>query len=348
MVTKKSKIPLTALQLVGSPTSKFFYDLSFLYARDVVAPRGFRLLFAVAHPDGYWSVLTSLTDPMNKISFNEMVILIQAVNIAVCHMFCKKGMISIRILLEDVLNIPIVGSSGHCLGIAQNKFLAKSLVAQAGVAVPRGKKLDYETTIATQLRIDEFPVIIKPNSADNSDGLSLVFEEKNVPAAWKKAGQFDDVILIERYIPGREIRGALIESGGDLIIPPFIEYMVHSNHPIRNPEDKLLFNESGELIGQSKKEHIPAICPAKLDDSLKERLVFAMKAAHRALGCRDYSMFDFRINSETNRPYMLETGFFWSFSHKSMISTMLYEAGISLEETTHTIWTQTFTRGNSD
>ncbi|WP_430908202.1 D-alanine--D-alanine ligase family protein [Maribacter sp. 2-571] len=306
---------------------------------------GFQSLFAVAHPDGRWSVSKKLSGPLTKISFKEMLDLIGAVDIAICHMFCKKGMISIRILLEDVLDIPVVGSSGHSLAVAQNKFLAKSLVAEAGVAVPLGQKLKYGPTIISNVRVDQFPVIIKPNNADNSDGLSLVFEKNEMPAAFKKAGQFDDSILVETYIPGREIRGALIESGEGLIIPPFIEYLVDNDHPIRNPEDKLLFNDSGKLMGQSKKENVPAMCPAELDDSLKEKLVSAMKIAHVALDCRDYSMFDFRIASDTNKVYMLETGFFWSFSPKSMISRMLREAGISLLETTHAIWSRTFERG---
>ena len=147
---KTSNKTLTALQLVGSPTSRFFYDLSLLYAKEVIQPEGFRLLFVAAYPDGFWSVSDSLTGQMYKISFEEMVGLVGDADLAVCHMFCKKGMISIRILFEDVLNIPVVGSSGHCLGLAQDKFLTKSILKEAGVWVPSGKRLNYTTTDVTK------------------------------------------------------------------------------------------------------------------------------------------------------------------------------------------------------
>ena len=342
-MTETSKRPLTALQLVGSPTSGFFYDLSVLYAKEVIQPEGFKLLFVTAYPDGSWSVSESLTDQMDRISFEEMVGSVGDADLAVCHMFCNKGMISIRILFEDVLNIPIVGSSGHCLGLAQDKFLTKCIVEEAGVTVPSGKRFNYTTTDVNKLEIENFPVIVKPNSSDNSDGLSLVSAKYEMRAAWDKAGAFDESILVETYIPGREIRGALIKRADEFVVLPFIEYQVHQDNPIRMPEDKLEFNEASELIGQSKKENAPAICPAELDDSLKEELILAMKRAHLALGCRDYSMFDFRIHSETHRPYLLETGLFWSFSEKSMISVMLREADISLKEMTHSLWMQALT-----
>ncbi|MEM6967294.1 MAG: hypothetical protein AAF573_21200 [Bacteroidota bacterium] len=55
-------------------------------------------------------------------------------------------------------------------------------------------------------------------------------------------------------------------------------------------------------------------------------------------------MYDFRIHAQTGKPYLLETGLFWSFSEASMISTMLQAQQIGLESITASIWKQTTRR----
>ncbi|MEM7183417.1 MAG: hypothetical protein AAF518_21075 [Spirochaetota bacterium] len=57
-----------------------------------------------------------------------------------------------------------------------------------------------------------------------------------------------------------------------------------------------------------------------------------------ALGCRDYSLFDFRIHEKTEEPYMLEAELFWSFGKISMISRMLHANKQDLQEVTLELW----------
>jgi D-alanine-D-alanine ligase len=63
-------------------------------------------------------------------------------------------------------------------------------------------------------------------------------------------------------------------------------------------------------------------------------------ALYKQLGCRDFSLFDFRINRHTGQPYLLEAGLFWSFSEESFISSMLRPTGTSLQTVTQQLWTQ--------
>ncbi|MEM9980930.1 MAG: D-alanine--D-alanine ligase [Bacteroidota bacterium] len=330
---------LLSLQLVGSPTSQFFFDLSVLYAKDVVCPEGFDLLFAIAFPDGQWSVSTHLDTNAPRVSLSEMIQKVQEADLAVPHMFCQTGLTSIRILFEEILHIPLVGASGQVLSIAQNKHFTKLIAQDLGISVPKGY-CTTSTVIAPEiLRGLSWPVIVKPNCADNSEGLSLVKEKGALSEAIKKALHFDKEVLLEAFIPGRELRGAIIKQGKQYYTPAFIEYGVSQVHPIREREDKLKFQEDGQLLAQSERHHVPAECPATLTDALKAELTQMMITLHEGLHCRDFSMYDFRIQIQTGKPYLLEAGLFWSFSKTSMISSMLLADGTHLVEITKALWT---------
>ena len=56
----------------------------------------------------------------------------------------------------------------------------------------------------------------------------------------------------------------------------------------------------------------------------------ARRAAHRALGCRHYSLFDFRVDP-TGRPWFLEAGLYCSFASTSVVAVMAAAAGIPLD-----------------
>ena len=69
------------------------------------------------------------------------------------------------------------------------------------------------------------------------------------------------------------------------------------------------------------------ICPATVDDTLGLELATQAKRAHRALGCRDYSLFDFRVDAETGEAYLLEACLFWTCGPISIISRMIEGGG---------------------
>lgn len=337
----------TALQLVGSPTSQFFFDLSLLYAKAVVQPKDFERLFVIAYPDGSWSVQEQLSQKTSKLTFVQMIETVRRADVVVPHLFCQKGLTTWRIFFEDVLQIPMVGSSGHTLSIAQNKQLTKFLAAAAGVRVPKG--ICVTSTIANDavLKNLNFPVIVKPNKADNSDGLALVRTLSELEVALTTALQFDEEVLIEEFIEGREIRGAIIETNGQFQTLPFIEYQVTESHPIRVRTDKLKFGAKGELLDQSEKREVPAQCPANITSDFQTTLSEMMIQMHQKLDCRDFSMYDFRIHEATGQAYLLEAGLFWSFSKTSMISAMLEVGGEDLKDITRSIWQQAMARGKS-
>lgn len=326
---------LRILQLVGSAESEFYCDLSRLYAKDCMAaladPNRYEFYTAYITPDRLWRFPHSLSREdiaaASPVSLSEAIALITAKNIDLVlpQMFCLPGMTQYRALF-DLLNIPYIGNRPDLMAIAAHKAKAKAIVAAAGVGVPCGELLrpGDKPTIKP-------PVVIKPADSDNSLGVTLVKEGERYDLALKTAFEYADEVLVEEYIElGREVRCGIIVKEGELVGLPLEEYQVNSqDHPIRDYADKLKKTEDGELY-LTAKDHIKAwIVDPK--DPATETVQAAAKICHRALGCRHYSLFDFRIDPR-GRPWFLEAGLYCSFSPKSVIPSMAKAAGFSLNE----------------
>jgi len=105
--------------------------------------------------------------------------------------------------------------------------------------------------------------------------------------------------------------------------------MDREQQPIRRHEDKLKRDEQGDL-GMVAKGNAKAwiVDPS---DPITTSVWEAARMCHQALGCRHYSLFDFRIDSN-HQPWFLEAGLYCSFARTSVISEMATVAGIPLSQ----------------
>merc|ERR1711904_738200 len=124
-------------------------------------------------------------------------------------------------------------------------------------------------------------------------------------------------------------------SGGLQAIPAMIEYiMVNEDMPIRTAADKLTTDEKGAMCQVKCVRKMPA----EVDEDLQKKMEEITLKAHRALQCRAYSLFDFRVHAETKQPYIIECCAFWSFSPISAISLMLKASNLDYERMIVDIW----------
>ncbi len=326
--------PLRVLQLVGSPTSAAFCDLSELYARGCIdaLSDSENYAFVIAHvaPDGRWRFPTSLAPEAlaaaPAYTFADAVARLRAADcaVAVPQMFCISGMTTMRALLE-LLDLPYLGNTPFVMALAADKAKAKAVVAAAGVAVPRGQLLHAMRTPTISV-----PAVVKPNGSDNSDGLTLVTEARDFDAALRNAFAYSEAVLVEEYVPlGREVRCGVVARGNELVCLPLEEYYVDARErPIRRAADKLKRNADGALTLAAKTRSESWIVPA--DDPIVPAVWKAARASYTALGSRHYNLFDFRIDPQ-GRPWFLEAGPYCSFSPQSVVVTMMRAAGIPLE-----------------
>ncbi|KQS71168.1 D-alanine--D-alanine ligase [Modestobacter sp. Leaf380] len=323
---------LRVLHLVGSPTSAFFDDLSRLYATDCLAsvadPARYEMVLAHVSPDGSWRFPTSLdaladAEPL-PIGAAVARLVDLDVDIALPQMFCIPGMTHVRALL-DTLGITYVGNPPDLMALGAHKARARAVVAAAGVAVPAGEVLSpgEAPTLAP-------PVVVKPVDGDNSVGVTLVRSAGEygaaLAAAWAESGQ----ALVEDFVPlGREVRCGIVVRDGELVALPLEEYGFAAGHEVRSAEDKIRRSDDGQLGLMAK--DTPTVWIVDPADPVTTAVHQAARAAHVALGCRDYSLFDFRVDPD-GVPWFLEAGLYNSFARQSVIPTMARAAGIELPE----------------
>lgn len=324
---------LRVLHLAGSRVSDFYYNLSVIYAREVVQPVGVSSYYAVVYPDGLWQLGTSLDSLSEKMPLQEAIARLPEVDVVVPHMFCVPGMTSFRGFFEDILGLPVVGSPPNCTALATNKAQTRNVVSASGVPVAKAQLVRRGDTVTMQP-----PFIVKPNSEDNSIGVTLVRNSTEIAEALRVGFEHDETLLVEDYIPGRELRVAVVERETQLWVPPAIEYLVTEDNPIRTVNDKYELQSDGLPKKQPDKPAVKPVCPANVTPSLWEKISDAAKRAHVALGCRDYSLYDFRVHADTSEPYMLEAGLFWCFGNISMISRMLQADGQNLSDVALELW----------
>ena len=204
----------------------------------------------------------------------------------------------------EMLGIPHTGSDPLTLAVALNKPLAKTIVAAAGVAVPRGVTVqrserragDVSPPIA--LRSLQAPLIAKPAFEGSSKGVlskCLIEDAAALPAVVNELLEaYQQPILVEEFIEGDELTvGVLGNSppqvlGVMRVVPQREErHFVYSLEVKRDWENRVRYE-----------------CPAALAPADTAAVEQAALAAYKALGCRDVARIDFRLRRSV--PYFIE------------------------------------------
>jgi len=325
---------LKILHLVGSVESKFLYDLSLLYCSTswgALTPEFPNSWLAVINPEKKWFIsqpeeFENATNSSEPLEEKEALKTLQGMSFdcVIPHMFCTEGMTTYRKHMADI-GIPLMGNPAEVCAIANHKELTKAAVRKAGVRVPNGKYLKKRSEAPATF---DFPCVVKPCDLDNSVGVSFCQNEEEYNIALDKVFELTSDVLIEEYIPGEEVRCALIETkDGGLRALPKIRYIL--DVPIRGVAQKLVLGENKEIKGYATKPE-ETECPAKLDEKTHLAIEEAAKKAHKALGCELYSLYDFRVNDK--EVVMLEAGLFCSFSPNSVLPTLARKENTSAVE----------------
>ena len=326
---------IRVLHLAGSPTSKKHFELSVLYASGCIdaiyQPDKYVFLIAVVSPGGLWCFPTSLNTaaieaaPLLAVQDAIHVLVSARIDVALPQMFCLAGMTTYRALLET-LGIAYLGNRPFQMALTAEKSKAKAVVATAGVKVPAGELL-----FKGQQPTMRLPAVVKPNDSDNSDGVTLVRHVGQYPAALDMAFLYSDAVLVERYIPlGREVRCGIVVQDGVLRHLPLEEYFVDpATRPVRTGADKLKRDSANALVLAAKQASESWM--VDVYDPIVPAVWQAATACHMALGCEQYSLFDFRIDPR-GVPWFLEAGLYCSYAPKSVITTMMEASGTPLIE----------------
>ncbi len=222
--------------------------------------------------------------------------------------------------LLELLRIPYTGSGilGSALGM--NKIFAKKLFEYHGIPVPAYiilKRGDRE-----RFKIDdipfEFPVVVKPSCEGSTVGVNVVSTSEKLYGAMDVAFSYDEYILIEKFIPGKEVTVGILDNKaiGVLEIVPKVQFYTY---------------EAKYTPGMSE-----YIMPARLPSNVYDKAMELGEKAHKCLGCDYYSRVDMRIDENMN-PYVLEVNTIPGMTATSLLPKIAQYAGISFPDLVESI-----------
>ena len=229
-------------------------------------------------------------------------------------------------VLEE-LAIPYTCSDPYVLTITLDKWLSKRIVAGYGVVVPRGVFVTQTTLGAGILQDFQLPAIVKPNFEGSSigiDELSVATTlEQLVEIVDARLRQFPAGLLVEEFIPGRDVSLAQLEGVGDgLLVPTEITYEGRPNP--WNIYDYRLKNEEASTVGVR--------CPADVTEEQSQTMRKWSRRIVDALGCRDVSRIDFRIRDD-GRVYFIEVNALPSLEPGAGLLVAAEKVGLSYAQT---------------
>lgn len=213
--------------------------------------------------------------------------------------------------LLDMAHVRYTGSGHLASALAMDKDLAKRLFRAADVNT--ADWLMAPASIEQVEGILGLPVVVKPSKQGSTVGLSVVKKRSDLAKAIEEASKYDDEVMIERFVPGRELTVGVL---GDIALPVG---EIISKHEIYDYECKY-------TAGMATEEF-----PAKISPEATERIQQQALAAFRALKLGGCARIDFRLTSE-GEFYCLEANTLPGMTQFSLIPQGAAAMGISFPE----------------
>ena len=203
--------------------------------------------------------------------------------------FRKQGLFRplVRLILEQ-RGARVVGSDARTCFLADDKIATKARLVSAGIPTPPGVVVTSKTWNLPSWMTP--PLVLKPAFEHMSRGLGLARSEEE---AHSLADHLIDIlhqpVLVESFIPGRELAVSLLEGTEGLEVLPPLEWRLENTGSTSN-----LLTEAFKLV-EPVGERREAV-PAELAPGLHEELEAMSRLAFKTLGLRDYARFDIRLS----------------------------------------------------
>jgi D-alanine-D-alanine ligase len=223
--------------------------------------------------------------------------------------------------LLEILGIPFTGPGVGACGRCMDKVLAKQELREAGVETPDWfafnetafRELGAADALSALEQRLGFPLVVKPSRGGSALGVKFAASWFEVPEALVSAFSYDDRVLLERFVEGRELAVSVL--GSEPL--PVVE-------AIPAEGDRFDFEARYE-IGRTE-----FVCPAELSDDETAAVTTAALAAYRALGCSGFSRVDLILDEDG--PQVLEVNAIPGLTDTSLLPQAAEAAGMSFED----------------
>ena len=215
----------------------------------------------------------------------------------------------------ELLQIPYTHSGVLASALAMDKPMAKRLFQAAGITCPEGQVVELEDLLAGDVMAR--PYVVKPAKEGSSVGVRLVTAGTNAPPIRAQDWGFGSEILVEEFIPGRELTTGVM---GDRPMA------------VTEIKPRVGFYDYEAKYTEGRADHVvPAEVPKPIHDLAMEWAL----VAHRVLGCRGVSRADFRYDDTGELPgrlYLLEINTQPGMTPLSLVPEQAAYLGISFAE----------------
>ena len=222
----------------------------------------------------------------------------------------------------EQLGIPYTGPGVMASAIAMDKIMTKRICLSHGVPTPAFVALDVALTSLERLKEVAqtlgFPLMLKAPHEGSTIGIARVESSEDLHDGFALCARYDDVILAEQFVKGRELTVPVIGSGRAARALPVVE--------IRAPQgnydyEHKYFSDDTEYL-----------CPAPLDEALTKRIQVLAVDAFNAIGCTGWARVDFMLRESDNEPFLLEINTSPGMTSHSLVPMSALQAGTAYED----------------
>jgi D-alanine-D-alanine ligase len=214
--------------------------------------------------------------------------------------------------LLDLTGIPYTGSGHMGSAYAMDKDVSKRLFRVAGVPTPDWMMAPFDAVTVEEAL--GYPVVVKPNKQGSTIGLAVVHDVAGLEPAIETALRFDDEVMVERFVAGRELTVGVL-NGEALAVGEI------------RPKLGEIFDYASKYQDAGAEETFPADIPDATAASARD---FALRA-HQALKLGAYSRVDFRMDASGGL-WCLEANTVPGMTRTSLLPQSAKAMGISFPE----------------
>ncbi len=225
--------------------------------------------------------------------------------------------------LIKALDIPMVGTGVLGSSVSMSKIVSKRLLENAGLPVTKfltytfseKEKLNFKTIADTV----GLPFMVKAASLGSSVGVSKVSSENDFDKAVDEAFRYDNALLVEEFVKGREIECAILGNEPPRASDPG-EIVISGQYDFYTFDAKYVDGDAVKIE-----------VPAKLDSSIIEKVKDVSVRAYQTLHCEDFSRVDLFVTAD-GKVYVNEINTIPGFTNSSMYPMMWKQHGISFPD----------------
>lgn len=211
--------------------------------------------------------------------------------------------------LLELFQIPYVGCNSKISSIGMDKHYLKIFLSHFDIPVVPFLLYDPRDSFNSIEKKLKYPIIIKPCNGGSSIGISVAYNKKELKTGIKKALCYDKKVLLEPFLPIRELECAVLEKKGKWIISPIGE--IQSQHSYYDYEAKYVDSTSKTELASS------------LSSEVTHQIKIFVKKICKYLELQGLSRIDFFYLPDTNQLYVNEINTIPGFTTISMFPTLL-------------------------